>query len=134
MYVQLFQSFRINHDIVRTALWSLSTNSSGVIAPLLSETLSTVHPILYQYQHNHCVILRKLLTVLSLGLGLQSDALWNLHHRFGTSTDEALDVTARNNDHWIHGKDHLRYCMYYPHSPEDSLKKYRTWIPSHTDL
>jgi len=84
--------------------------------------------------HNHNVILRKLLMVLSLGLGLQPDTLWHLHHRAGTSSDDALNVDTNDDVHWVHSKDHLRYCMYHPHNREDSLKKDHTWMPGHTDL
>ncbi|KAJ7193145.1 hypothetical protein GGX14DRAFT_478995 [Mycena pura] len=85
-------------------------------------------------KYNHYFLLRRVLAILSLGMGLPQDTLWNLHHRGGTSDDEALDAGDDDEIVWNHSKDHLRYAMYHPPSEEDREKKKHLWIPGHTDL
>ncbi|KAL4259063.1 Isopenicillin N synthase-like superfamily protein [Pleurotus pulmonarius] len=85
-------------------------------------------------EHNHFVILRKILAILSLGLGLEIDTLWKIHHR-GNVLDKGV-LTSAPTDHveWQHTKDHLRYAMYHPPTEEDRIKKKQLWVPGHTDL
>ncbi|KAF4602980.1 hypothetical protein EYR38_003384 [Pleurotus pulmonarius] len=85
-------------------------------------------------KHNHFVILRKILAILSLGLGLEIDTLWKIHHR-GNVLDKGV-LTSAPTDHveWQHTKDHLRYAMYHPPTEEDRIKKKQLWVPGHTDL
>ncbi|KAJ7915179.1 hypothetical protein B0H13DRAFT_2000692 [Mycena leptocephala] len=85
-------------------------------------------------KYNHYFLLRRVLAILSLGMGLPEDALWDLHHRGGTSDDGALDTGDNDEIVWNHSKDHLRYAMYHPPPEEDREKKKHLWIPGHTDL
>ncbi|THV01971.1 Clavaminate synthase-like protein [Dendrothele bispora CBS 962.96] len=84
-------------------------------------------------EHQHYVVLRKLLGVLSLGLGLDKDYLWNLHHR-GSANDGALKVGPDEEIDWKHSKDNLRYVMYHPPAEEDRAKKNHLWVSGHTDF
>ncbi|KAJ6566508.1 hypothetical protein B0H19DRAFT_1257717 [Mycena capillaripes] len=88
----------------------------------------------FRSQYNHYFLLRRVLAILSLGMGLPQDALWDLHHRGGTSEDGALDTGDDAEIVWNHSKDHLRYAMYHPPTEEDREKKQHLWIPGHTDL
>ncbi|KAK7441025.1 hypothetical protein VKT23_016806 [Stygiomarasmius scandens] len=88
-------------------------------------------------EHQHYVILRKLLAVLSLGLGLERDFLWNLHHRTETgagANDGALKGGPDDKIDWKHSKDNLRYVMYHPPAEEDREKKKHLWVSGHTDF
>ncbi|KAJ7814527.1 hypothetical protein B0H14DRAFT_2850356 [Mycena olivaceomarginata] len=85
-------------------------------------------------KYNHYFLLRRVLAILSLGMGLPQDTLWDLHHRGGTSDDGALGTEDNDEIVWNHSKDHLRYAIYHPPSEEDREKKKHLWIPGHTDL
>ncbi|KAJ7686813.1 hypothetical protein B0H17DRAFT_1136677 [Mycena rosella] len=99
------------------------------VSDFLSSCPSSRYP-----QYNHYFLLRRVLAILSLGMGLPQDVLWDLHHRGGTSYDGALDTGDNDKIMWNHSKDHLRYAMYHPPSEEDREKKKHLWIPGHTDL
>ncbi|KAJ8469740.1 hypothetical protein ONZ45_g2167 [Pleurotus djamor] len=83
-------------------------------------------------EHNHYVVLRKVLAIVSLGLGLNSDALWKMHHR-GKIDKGSLIHASSDHVEWNHTKDHLRYVMYHPPTEEDRMKKRNLWFPGHTD-
>ncbi|KAK7473186.1 hypothetical protein VKT23_001285 [Stygiomarasmius scandens] len=83
-------------------------------------------------EYNHYVLLWKILAIISLGLGLKRDFLWNLHHR-GDTNDGALRG-GKDAVKWRHSKDHLRYAMYHPPSEEDRERKNHLWLPGHTDI
>ncbi|KIJ46309.1 hypothetical protein M422DRAFT_66834 [Sphaerobolus stellatus SS14] len=82
-------------------------------------------------EHNHYVVLRKVLAIISLGLGLEKDTLWYLHHRKDVDDNSPLEKTLRD---WKHSKDHLRYAIYDPPSEEDRVKRNGLWLPGHTDI
>ncbi|KAK1235818.1 hypothetical protein PQX77_000952, partial [Marasmius sp. AFHP31] len=86
-------------------------------------------------EHNHYSILRRLLAVISLGVGLDREALWNLHHRDGLCNDGALQGGPDEEIKWQHSKDHLRLNA-DPRSDEDrrQLNGKGLVIPGHTDL
>ncbi|THV01967.1 Clavaminate synthase-like protein [Dendrothele bispora CBS 962.96] len=90
-------------------------------------------------EHQHYVVLRKLLGVLSLGLGLDKDYLWNLHHR-GSANDGALKVGPDEEIDWTHSKDISRYVRYrplrserFPPAVKDRAEK-DLWEFVHTDF
>ncbi|KDQ32608.1 hypothetical protein PLEOSDRAFT_1098607 [Pleurotus ostreatus PC15] len=85
-------------------------------------------------EHNHFVILRKILAILSLGLGLEIDTLWKIHHRGGVLDKGLLIDAPADHVKWQHTKDHLRYAMYHPPTEEDRIKRKYLWVPGHTDL
>ncbi|KAJ7675657.1 hypothetical protein DFH06DRAFT_1317817 [Mycena polygramma] len=85
------------------------------------------------FKYNHYFLLRRVLAILSMGMGLAQDALWDLHHRKG-SDDAALDVDDNDEVVWNHSKEHLRYAMYHPLLEEDRERKHHLVIPGHTDL
>ncbi|PPQ79070.1 hypothetical protein CVT24_012731 [Panaeolus cyanescens] len=86
-------------------------------------------------EHNHYHILPRLLAIISLGLGLEHDALWKLHHRGGSyEADHPLSGAPKDNVDWVHTKDHLRYIIYHPVREEDREKKKYLSLPGHTDL
>ncbi|KAF5355496.1 hypothetical protein D9758_006361 [Tetrapyrgos nigripes] len=86
-------------------------------------------------EYNHYVILRKVLAVISLGLGLERDFLWRLHHR-GDVSNGVLQPNRSDEEfqEWKHCKDHLRYAMYHPPSEEDRERRKKIWLPGHTDI
>ncbi|KAF9256727.1 Clavaminate synthase-like protein [Marasmius fiardii PR-910] len=83
-------------------------------------------------KHNHYAILRKLLAIISLGLGLERETLWHLHHCDENECD--IEESPEEQISWWHSKDHLRYAMYYPPSAEDCKKREGLTIPGHTDI
>jgi len=86
-------------------------------------------------EYNHYIVLRKVLAIISLGLGLEVDTLWKLHHRGGGhENDGALRGGPDDKIEWKHTKDHLRYAMYHPMAEEDREKSKHLMIPGHTDL
>ncbi|KAF5371670.1 hypothetical protein D9758_003536 [Tetrapyrgos nigripes] len=85
-------------------------------------------------EHQHYVVFRKLLAVLSLGMELDQDFLWKLHHRGTDMNDGALQGGPDEEINWKHGKDDLRYVMYHPPPEEDREKKKNLWVSGHTDF
>ncbi|KAL0571098.1 hypothetical protein V5O48_010865 [Marasmius crinis-equi] len=85
-------------------------------------------------ERNHYDILRRLLAVISLGLGLEREALWNLHHQGGHRNDGALRGNPDEEIKWQHSKDHLRYALYHPYPEEDRQKSKGLVIRGHTDI
>ncbi|GJE93548.1 clavaminate synthase-like protein [Phanerochaete sordida] len=86
-------------------------------------------------EHNHYVVAKKMLHVLSLGLGLPGDALWRLHHR-----PESNIVSQAPYDHekpveWKHSQDHFRFQMYNPRPDDGSfLTQEKLHLRSHRDI
>ncbi|KAJ7611498.1 hypothetical protein DFH06DRAFT_1244269 [Mycena polygramma] len=85
-------------------------------------------------KYNHDFLLRRVLAILSLGMGIPQDTLWDLHHRGSPSDDASLDTGDDDEIVWKHSKDQLRYAMYHPLSEEDRVKKKHLMVPAHTDF
>ncbi|KAF9050258.1 hypothetical protein BJ165DRAFT_994366 [Panaeolus papilionaceus] len=86
-------------------------------------------------EFNHYHLLPRVLAIISLGLGLEHDTLWKLHHRSGSyEVDDALRGATKDVVDWAHTKDHLRYVIYNPIREEDREKKKHLRLAGHTDL
>ncbi|KAJ7675634.1 hypothetical protein DFH06DRAFT_1466473 [Mycena polygramma] len=104
-----------------------SSNMPEVGKPCVSDIRSF-------FKYNHYFLLRRVLAIISLGMGLAQDALWDLHHRGDEDPDDAaLDTDDNDEVVWNHSKDHLRYAMYHPLLEQDREKNH-LMIPGHTDL
>ncbi|KAF8805899.1 Clavaminate synthase-like protein [Phlegmacium glaucopus] len=106
---------------------ALESNLPHAAKPYLSDFRQFI-------EHNHYIVLRKVLGIISLGLGLEVDTLWKLHHRGGHANDGALRGGLDDKIEWKHTKDHLRYAMYHPLAEGDREKSKHLMIPGHTDL
>ncbi|KAG7091235.1 hypothetical protein E1B28_010286 [Marasmius oreades] len=84
-------------------------------------------------EYNHYTILRKLLAIISLGLGLERETLWRLHHR-EEGNDSGFVESSEGEIEWRHSKDHLRNAVYHPLSVEDREKRKGISIYGHTDI
>ncbi|GJE93541.1 Clavaminate synthase-like protein [Phanerochaete sordida] len=84
-------------------------------------------------EHNHYVVVRKMLRVLSLGLGLPGDALWHLHHQPESNIVEPYDHEEPGE--WKHSQDHFRFQMYNPRPDDKSFQtQERLYLRSHRDI
>ncbi|KAJ7658839.1 hypothetical protein DFH06DRAFT_443941 [Mycena polygramma] len=84
-------------------------------------------------KYNHYFLLRRVLAILSLGMGIPQDTLRDSHHRGSLSDDTSLDI-GDDEIVWNHSKDELRYAMYHPLSEEDRVKKKHLMVLAHTDF
>jgi len=76
------------------------------------------------YVYNHFTLLRIVMAILSEGLSLPPDSLWNLHHRQHNSTSQIAHIET---------KDLFRAGLYHP-PPEESREKNKyLWLQQHTD-
>ncbi|KAJ6505813.1 hypothetical protein C8R47DRAFT_1209759 [Mycena vitilis] len=76
-------------------------------------------------KYNHFFLLRRVLAILSLGMGIPQDT---------PSDDAALDSGNDDEIGWKHSKDQLRYAVYHPLSEMDRVKKKHLMVPAHTDF
>ncbi|EKM51199.1 uncharacterized protein PHACADRAFT_263216 [Phanerochaete carnosa HHB-10118-sp] len=86
-------------------------------------------------EHNHYVVVGKMLCILSLALGLPGDTLWRLHHRGGYDVDGTLQRPQDTPIYWKHSQDHFRFQVYNPRKDDESFfNSDKLYLRSHRDI